>query len=84
MGVAKDKNTSYYGLTAMAFKCALTRCRNLFWLEKLLSATLLTGKGRARYAVHAGAPLENTIPPDPPNTLADVELVFKALTGPKH
>ena len=36
------------------------------------------------YPYWKGAPLENTIPPEPPNTFVDVVLVFKALTGPKH
>ena len=36
------------------------------------------------YPYWKGAPLENTIPPVPPNTFVDVVLVFKALTGPKH
>ena len=30
------------------------------------------------------APLENTIPPEPPNAFVDVVLVYKALTGPKQ
>ena len=36
------------------------------------------------YPYWKGAPLENAIPPVPPNTFVDVVLVFKALTGPKH
>ena len=48
---------------------------------KLLSATIPIGKGRGQDAVRAGAPVENTNPPEPPNTFADPVLFLKAPHG---